>query len=301
MFFISAVVVVLAVAAAFVSMGARRHRPQMDAVHAVRDDLARDPVSGPLRAGCGGMHIGVALDAAGRLQVGDSSRHNAGNTIGPLVLRALALRAQRYGGRVRPDQRRPITLMVEILESDSGRQAAAYKELEAGLRRYPWLWTRIADGVVTLGPVTVLLVGAGTPRHLVSNQLDRFAFCDGSFGDIGAWGAPVALVPSVSEHWSWRFGWDGTDEMPVEERVLLRQAVTSAHADGRQVRIYGFPERSVRVRDAFWRELRAAGVDVISTSRPRSLHRFLSRPTATASTRIAFPRLLRHEKAAAKQ
>jgi hypothetical protein len=299
--FMSAVVVVLAVVAAVVSIRARTHRPQLDAVYAIRNDLARDPVSDALRAGCGGLHIGVSLDVTGRLQVGAAARHNAGNSIGPLVLRTLALRAQEYGGRIRPDQSGPVTLMVEILESDPNRQAAAYAELDAALRRYPSLWTRIIDGEVTLGPVTVLLVGTAVPRHLASPQLDRLIFCDGSFGDIGAWGAPVTMVPTVSEHWSWRFGWDGTDEMPVEERVLLRQAVTSAHADGRQVRLYGIPEQSTRVREAFWRELAAAGVDAITTSRPRSLHRFLARPAPVAPSRTAFPRILKHQKAAAKQ
>ncbi|HEY1487866.1 MAG TPA: hypothetical protein VGF84_17300 [Micromonosporaceae bacterium] len=283
---LATVLVVLAILAAAASIVARRHRPYVEGMHALRDDFARDPVSGPLRAGCASFEVGVSLDGGGRLQVGDPSTHDAGNTLGPMVLRRLALRAQEFHGRVRPGQTGSVRLMVEILETEADRQARAYEALNAALGAYPRLWTRIDDGAVTLGPVTVVLIGTAVPRHLVSAQSDRYVFCDGSFGDIGAWGAPLSLVPTVSEHWSWRFGWDGTEEMPTEERVLLRRFVAAAHQDGRQVRIFGIPERPAPIRDAFWRELTAAGVDVISTREPRRLRRFLSRPVAVAPSQI---------------
>jgi hypothetical protein len=277
--------------AGLASVRARRHQPVVAGVHALGDDIARDPLSGPLRAGCSSLEIGVSLDGAGRLQVGDRTVRDAGNAIGPLVLRALALRAVEYGGQVRPGPVKAgqtgagqtgageLTLMVEIRETDPDRAARAYAALDTALGAYPRLWTRLVDGVVTLGPVTVVLTGTFAPRHLVLAQSDRFVFIDGSFGDIGAWGAPVALVPMVSEHWSWRFGWDGIDEIPTEEKVMLRRFVAAAHADGRQVRVFGIPERSKATREAFWRELSAAGVDVISTRWPRQLARFL-RPQA---------------------
>jgi hypothetical protein len=126
------------------------------------------------------------------------------------------------------------------------------------------------------GPVSVLLTGPRVPRHLLAAQTDRYAFCDGSLGDVGAWAAPPTLVPLVSEHWSWRFGWDGWDEMPGEERRLLRGLVRAAHADRRTVRVFGIPERPRRVRRAFWRELAAAGVDLIGSTDLRALRRFLN-------------------------
>jgi hypothetical protein len=137
------------------------------------------------------------------------------------VLRELALRAVAYGGRVRPRQTDSITLMIEILESDPVRQVRAYDVLDAEVRRYPKLFTHVIDDSIVLGPVTIVLIGAGVPRHAIGAARDRYAFCDGSFGDIGAWGAPVALVPTVGEHWAWRFGWDGIDPIPNEERLLL--------------------------------------------------------------------------------
>jgi hypothetical protein len=165
-------------------------------------------------------------------------------------------------------------LIVEILEDKPERQARAYLALDQALRIYPGHWTRFTDGAVEPGSVTVALTGTSAPRHLMSTQAERYVFCDGSFGDIGAWAAPTTLVPMVSEHWSCRFGWDGVGVIPVAERVMLRQLVAAAHADGRRIRLYGIPERTARVRQAFWQELLAAGVDVISTAKPRRLAAF---------------------------
>ena len=273
-------IVLLGGLAAGASVLARRHRPIVDGIHALRDNHARNPVVGPLRAGCASMEIGAWLDAEGRLQVGSDRRNrDAGNAVGPLVLRELALRAAANGGRVRPDQAKSFMLMIDILETEPATQARAYRALERALRAYPGLFTRVVDGGLRLGAVTVALIGSGTPRHAVAAEHDRRVFCDGSFGDVGAWGTPVELVPVVSEHWSWRFGWDGVDDVPLQERVLLRQLVAAAHDDGRQVRIFGIPERPAKVREAYWREISGAGVDVISTARPRRLARFLSDAT----------------------
>ena len=63
--------------------------------------------------------------------------------------------------------------------------------------------------------------------------------------------------------------------MPADERNALHRLVAAAHAEGRQVHFAGLPERGWRVREAFWCELAAAGVDLITTTRPRALANFL--------------------------
>ncbi len=275
------VIMLVGAGASLMSVRARRYRPLQPGVHALRDDYAINPIVGPLRSGCGSLEIAVRLDSAGRLQLGTGQRaDSSGNAIGPMVLRELALRAEAYGGSVRPGQTESITLMIDIVETEPARQVHAYDVLDAELRRYPHVFTRLTDGAVTMGPVTVMLTGSGVPRHAVAAASDRFMFCDGSFGDVGAWGAPVELVPMVSEHWAWRFGWDGTDAISTEERLMLHHLVRAAHDDGREVRMFGIPESDARVREAFWRVLLDAGVDVISTPRPRRLAAFL-----VASTR----------------
>jgi hypothetical protein len=259
----------------------RRYRPFAPGGHALTRSGVGDPLARPLRHGYGSIEVAIWLDRRNRLQVGASrSRAELGTTIEPLVLAPLAARVARHRGRVHPAQRGPFILMIDIAESEPARQAAAYEELDRQLRAYPDLLTRCADGEVVPGPALVVLTGANVPRHLLAAQPDRLAFCDGSFGDIGAWGAPAHLVPVVSEHWSWRFGWDGRDDMPAEERHLLRGLVAAARAEGRRVRIFGVPERSARVRQAYWRELADAGVDLVSGYRLAGLARYLRRRSA---------------------
>jgi hypothetical protein len=271
------------VAGGAISAWARRAQPHAPGLHALRDDSARDPLVRPLRSGCGSFEIGLWLDEAGRLQVGARRwDRDPGNAVGPLVLGRLAARAERYGGHLYPGQRQPVMLMIDILETEPARAARAYAVLDTQLRAYASVLTHVSGGVVTLGAVTVALSGACVPRHLLAAQPDRYAFCDGSFGDVGAWAAPATLVPLVSEHWAWRFGWDGVEDMLVEERQFLREIVESAHADGRRVRFYGIPESPTRIREAYWTELLAAGVDVISTRAPNRFASFMRRPAAKA-------------------
>jgi hypothetical protein len=270
-----AAIVFLGAAGALWSHRAARHRPYLSRMYSVRRDTARDPLA-PLRAGCAGIEIAVWLDDADRLQVGaDRWNQDPGNAIGPLVLRPLARRAAEHGGALRPDHAGPVGLLIEIAESDPARIARACHVLDNELRAHPGLCTGIIDGVIVLGPVTVSLTGPNVPRDLLAGQSGRYVFRDGDFADIGAWGPSVALVPTVGERWGIRFGWDGSGNMPSDQRERLWQLVDAAHSDGRAVRFFGIPERSRDIREAIWREMLDAQVDMISTGHPRRLARFL--------------------------
>ena len=58
-----------------------------------------------------------------------------------------------------------------------------------------------------------------------------------------------------------------------EEEEVLRRIVDDAHAAGRRVRFWNAPDR-----EAGWRVLRDAGVDLINTDDLAGLERFLRRP-----------------------
>jgi hypothetical protein len=259
-------------AAAAGAASARRQRPYLPGSHAERAHALRDPL-GPLRLGYASMHVAVRLDEDGRLRLGADDPDPA-RTLRRLVLAPLLARGPAPG---RPSVREPLCLLVELL----GDPDRTYTALDAQLRAHAPLLTRYRAGCVTPGPVTVLLTDAAALRRRVAAQDDRYAFLDGTFGDIGAAhgagpGAPPReLVPLVSENMAWRFGWDGRGDMPAEERHLLRVLVRAAHADARRVRFFGVPERPHRVRSAFWRELHAAGVDLIGSSDLTALPRFL--------------------------
>jgi glycerophosphoryl diester phosphodiesterase len=74
----------------------------------------------------------------------------------------------------------------------------------------------------------------------------------------------------ISDNWTSHFRWRGDGEMPAEERRKLRETVEKVHAAGRVVRFWGTPEN-----EAVWRELRAAGVDLIGTDQLDRLATFL--------------------------
>jgi glycerophosphoryl diester phosphodiesterase len=77
-------------------------------------------------------------------------------------------------------------------------------------------------------------------------------------------------MPWISANWRLQFSWNGDGPMPEEERTKLREYVARAHKHGRLVRFWATPEQPT-----FWKELRAAGVDLINTDKLDDLQRFL--------------------------
>jgi hypothetical protein len=131
--------------------------------------------------------------------------------------------------------------------------------------------TRCAAGTIRHAPVLVALAGA---RGSLSARESRLFFAEGTLADVER-RVPTSVAPLVGEHVAWRLSWDGRSEMPGEERHMLRALVAAAHAEGKRVRLFGVPEKRRAVRRAFWRELHAAGADLIGARDVGSLRRFL--------------------------
>jgi hypothetical protein len=85
----------------------------------------------------------------------------------------------------------------------------------------------------------------------------------------------VHLMPWLSAKWGAHFKWKGEGPMPKGERKQLREIVRKAHRRGRWVRLWATPERP-----ALWKELRAAGVDLINTDKLDELRRFFAGDTS---------------------
>jgi hypothetical protein len=262
-------------AAAAGSAVRRRPRRYLPSAHAEYADRRGDPFGAALRRGFGSAQVPLRLGPDGGLYVGRGDPDPA-RGLHRVVLEPLMRRYAAGGGRVRPGQTGPFELFVEFVaddgsraplaaaDPDAGALLAAYRRLDRELRDHAAMLTRCVEGEVVPGAVRVVVAGALCPRHLLAAESDRYAFADGTFDDLGSWAAPTTLVPLVSEHWGWRFGWDGLGTIPPEERHLLRGLVRAAHAEDRRVRLFGLPRRPRRARRAFWRELAAAGVDLLS-------------------------------------
>jgi len=63
--------------------------------------------------------------------------------------------------------------------------------------------------------------------------------------------------------------------MPDAERRKLREIVQTAHEKGRRIRFWATPDNPSPAREALWRELVSAGVDMLNTDDLEGLQQFL--------------------------
>jgi hypothetical protein len=265
----------------------RRPRPYLPAGHALAGSRATDPLPAVLHHGLAGLTVPVQPGPHGELFIGPGAPQ-PGRTLRRLVLAPLFARAKARGGTLRKDQRVPFRLVIEFggPTRDAEALLRAYRMLDQQLRDHGPLLSRCEDGRLVPGAVTVAVTGIVDARELLAAERTRYAFADGTFDDIGSRTAPPALVPMISEPWARRFGWDGCEPIPAEERHLLHAMVRAAHEDGRTVRISGLTAGSRAARRAIWTELGAAGVDVIADHDLRGLARHLRRHPVTPQPQV---------------
>ncbi|HEX5204335.1 MAG TPA: hypothetical protein VFW27_30790 [Actinoplanes sp.] len=271
----------LAGAAGVISAGTvliRRPRPFQPSGHAIAPPTSIDPLPEVIRRGLGGLTVPVTPGPHGELFLGPGGPQ-PGRTLRRLVLTPLFARIAGRGGRLSREQRTPFRLAVEFTGAirEPETLLRAFRMLDQQLRDHAGLLSHSDGETLVPGAVTVSVCGIVDVRELLATQSERYAFADGTFDDLGSRSSPPALVPTISEPWSRRFGWDGREPIPAEERHLLHALVRQAHEDGRTVRIAGLPEGSRPARRAIWTELSAAGVDVIADRDQRGLVRHLRR------------------------
>jgi len=266
--------------AAASSMWNARRRPYVSGSYSPLDPDRPNPLRHLLIGGFAGAAITVGLsskDDVCLLGAGGDGRSvvDASATLWTALMDPLAAAAnhcprasvsgtaERRSGQIRPGQSEPAMLFIDVASADPAEWQRAYELLHRRLADYADILTSSTDGALRIGAVTVVVTATSGSHGRPSAEGPQYAFRDGSFGDIGSGAAPANAVPVVSAHWSWLFGWDGRGDMPGEERHQLRSTVRAAHADGRLVRIYGFPQHRSRLRRNCWRELVAAGVDLV--------------------------------------
>lgn len=176
----------------------------------------------------------------------------------PLQIRALANKGRIY------ESGPNVTLLVDI--KTNGK--AAYTALEDLLARYDNLVSITRDGRHTEKAVTVIVSGDRAKEEIRASKTRRVGI-DGRLADLKSdWAAD--LLPLISDKWSTHFRYRGNGPMPQEERDQLKNIVQQAHANGRRIRFWGTPDK-----ETVWKELHAAGVDLIGTDDLEKLSRFL--------------------------
>jgi hypothetical protein len=238
----------------------------LENAHSHNDYWRERPLLDALDRGFGSVEADVFL-VDGKLLVGHERRELRGDrSLESLYLVPLAARVRENGGSVQPDGKR-FYLLVDI---KSGAEDT-YQALHEVLSKYAAMLTRIENGNVRPGAVTVVISG-NRPRMEARDAEARYAGWDGRTADLASV-APAHLMPMISDSWMSQFTWTGDGPMPSSERAKLREFVRQAHAAGRVVRFWATPEN-----EHVWQELRSAGVDLINTDQLDRLAAFLRKP-----------------------
>jgi len=167
-------------------------------------------------------------------------------------------------GRIHPGE----TDLILLIDFKSNAETT-YAALQSDLSRYEPMLTRVREGKMIQGAVTVVISG-NRPRAVMERQGTRLCFMDGRPEDLGK-SIPNSLIPLVSSNWKSHFKWDGAGEMPETERDLLADIVQMAGKEGKLLRFWATPDV-----EAAWGQLGRAGVGLINTDRLPEMRKFLS-------------------------
>jgi len=167
------------------------------------------------------------------------------------------------------DSASPLILLVDI--KDDG--LTTYQLLDRILSDYREILCVVSPKGYGRARVMVIVSG-NRPIEYMMQQTERFAFVDGRMPDLTQAYAPH-LMPLVSDRWTKYFSWMGKGEIPDKERSQLRTYVQDAHEKGQMIRFWATPDMPGKEREALWRELLEAGVDLINTDDLAGLQMFL--------------------------
>jgi hypothetical protein len=186
----------------------------------------------------------------------DFDQIQPGRTLRQLYLEPLRKEISKNKGSVYGNGEEVI-LFIDI--KDDGLET--YQLLHQILQDYKSNLSVFANGVKTKGAVLVVVSG-NRPFELMQSQEVRYAAFDGRLENLGSDISPE-LMPVVSDNWSKYFEWNGTGEMPADERMVLHEFAEKAKNDGYLLRFWGTPNRTTEIRNTVWNELNEAKVGLI--------------------------------------
>jgi glycerophosphoryl diester phosphodiesterase len=189
-------------------------------------------------------------------------------TLRSLYLDPLRERVSKNGGRIYAGGPQ-FTLLIDI-KTDAEE---TYTALRRVLEEYEAMLTVFGPDGQKDGAIIVIISG-NRAREAMAGETVRYTGYDGRLDDLES-GAPSTFIPLISDKWTAHFMWQGTGPMPESERQKLRDIVETAHAQGQRVRFWATPDDRSQARQAVWRELVAAGVDLINTDDLEGLQQFL--------------------------
>ena len=236
--------------------------------HAHNDYRHERPLHDALAHGFTGVEADIFLVDGDLYVAHDRHEITPERTLRRLYLDPLRERVKQNGGRVYPNGQQ-VTLLIDI----KSEAAATYKVLDRILAEYKDIFTSFGpDG--RRDRAVLAVISGNRPYELMASQEVRYAGYDGRLTDLQS-DAPADLMPLVSDNWTRHFKWRGAGRMPAEERAKLREIVQAAHDKSKRVRFWATPDNPSPAREALWRELILAGVDMLNTDDLKGLQQFL--------------------------
>ncbi len=247
------------------SIGLAEEPPKaLPSAHAHNDYYHKRPLFDALELGFTSIEADVFL-VDGKLLVGHYAHElRPERSLETLYLEPLRKHIEANDGRVFAGEER-LALLVDF-KTDG---PAAYAALAKLLDKYDGVFFDRQDGKLTPRAVEVIITG-NRPIDAIAGDKSRRVGIDGRLADLDR-KTPQELLPLVSESWTDHFKWRGKGPMPAAERERLRELADQVHQQGRRLRFWAAPDDP-----AVWKELQAAGVDVIGVDDLDALRRFLS-------------------------
>lgn len=227
--------------------------------HAHNDYLHKRPLLDALDQGFASVEADIFL-VNGQLLVAHTSLElNKEKTLEGLYLKPLADLVKKNGGRVYP-KGPTLTLLIDI----KSKGAETYAALDKLLAKHADMLSQTTGGKYEERAVTIIISGDRPIEKIKASEL-RYCGIDGRLSDLES-DTAADLMPLISDNWTNHFKYRGQGEMLAEEKKKLAEIVAKAHAKGRRLRFWATPESP-----ALWKELKAAGVDLIGTDQLEKL------------------------------
>lgn len=198
----------------------------------------------------------------------ESDKITPEKTLQSLYLEPLRQRVKENGGRVYPNGSR-FLLLIDL----KTKAEPTYQRLHEILAGYREMVTTF-DAQGRKDKAVTVIVSGNRPLELMRSQPVRYAGYDGRLADLDS-DVPADVIPMISDTWVKEFTWKGEGTMPAPQRQKLADIVRKAHAKGRLVRFWATPDTPSPAREAVWRELLSAGVDLLNTDDLKGLREFL--------------------------
>ena len=236
--------------------------------HAHNDYRHDRPLHDALDHGFTGVEADIFLVEGDLYVAHDRHEITPERTLRRLYLDPLRERVRQNAGRVYPDGPQ-VTLLIDF----KSEAVSTYRVLDRVLTEYRDIFTSFGPSGRTDKAVLAVISG-NRPYEMMASQEVRYAGYDGRLADLQSQ-ASADFMPLISDRWGAHFTWAGVGEMPDTERGKLREIVRTVHQKGRRVRFWATPDNPSPAREALWRELVSAGVDMLNTDDLEGLQEFL--------------------------